>query len=189
MRRPPDGCYLAFSVQGSLDSTQISVPAMTAGHHDHLMIACHPGAHFTNDFFHRKWNSMDILVYFHPCCFKVIAIKLYASHESCAALTCAKFCSDMIAVTGVTLRPLVRWITMGNGSRIGPQVAITLYPATESSLCTSFEYRCTCHRCSHLDPPRNDPFNVPMVEQATNNETMGEKAPIVLSANVYKRVH
>ena len=55
---------------------------------------------------HRNSNLVEILFYSHSSCDEVIAIKFCKWHASCAVVPCAKFCSDMINYSEVTLKPI-----------------------------------------------------------------------------------
>ena len=55
-------------------------------------------------FFHRNSNSVEISFCSHPSYNQVIAMKFYTWHDSCAVVACAKFCSDIVPYSGVTLR-------------------------------------------------------------------------------------
>ena len=45
-------------------------------------------------FCHHDSNSMGISFCSHPSCGKVMAMKIYTWHDSCAVMSCAKFCSE-----------------------------------------------------------------------------------------------
>ena len=65
-------------------------------------------------FFHRNSFAMEISFCSFPNCSEVMAMKFCTWHDSCAVVTCAKFCSNMIAQSRVTLKPVSHqiWITM-----------------------------------------------------------------------------
>ena len=65
--------------------------------------------------FHRNSNSMEIPFCCHPSCSEeVIAMKFWTWHDSCAVMSCAKLCSNMIHCNGVTQKPIFHriWTTM-----------------------------------------------------------------------------
>ena len=73
-----------------------------------------PEAHFTNHFFHRNSNVMEISFCSLSSHSKVIAMKFITWHDSSTVMPCVKFCSVMISYNGVTLKPIfpLIWITM-----------------------------------------------------------------------------
>ena len=62
------------------------------------------GPRFTNVFFHRNSNSMEISFYSHLDSITVIATKFCTWHDSCAVVACAKICCDLMASNGVIAR-------------------------------------------------------------------------------------
>ena len=84
---------------------------------NHAVMA--PGAHFTNNFFCRNSNLMDISFCCRPSCSKVIAITFCTWHNSCDFIPCAKFCNDMLSNSGVTLKPIFhQWIMMQKSVKV-----------------------------------------------------------------------
>ena len=65
-------------------------------------------------FFHHNYASIEISFCFHSRCLEVITMKLCSWHNSCAVMTYAKFCGDMIPYNGVVLKPIFHriWITL-----------------------------------------------------------------------------
>ena len=63
-----------------------------------------PGPRFTNGFFHRNSNSMEISFHSHLDSNTVIATKFCTWHDSCAVVACAKICCDLMASNGITAR-------------------------------------------------------------------------------------
>ena len=63
-------------------------------------------------FFHHNSNSMEISFCFHWSCSAVIAMKFCTWLNSCAVMTCAKVCSDMLPCNGVTLKPIFHRISI-----------------------------------------------------------------------------
>ena len=66
-------------------------------------------------FFYRNLNWMEISSCSQPICGVAIAMKFCTWHDSCAAMACTKFCSEMILYNGVILKASLYliWITMG----------------------------------------------------------------------------
>ena len=62
------------------------------------------GAHFTNVFFHRNSNSMEISFWFHSNSNQVIATKFCAWRDRCAVVACAKICCDLVDSCCMTAR-------------------------------------------------------------------------------------
>ena len=61
-------------------------------------------------FFHRYWNSMENTFHFPLDANTVIATKCSTWHDSCAVMTCAKFCCDLMVSKGITTRQNSHWI-------------------------------------------------------------------------------
>ena len=59
------------------------------------------GVHFTNDF---SINSVSVkwLLWFCPYLNKVISTKFGTWHNSCAVMSCAKICGDLVSRNGIT---------------------------------------------------------------------------------------
>ena len=84
-------------------------------HHDVLWEAqCtqsqSPGPRFTNVFFHRNSNLMEISFHSQLNSNTVIATKFCTWHDSCAVVPCAKICYDLMASNGIMARPRFHWI-------------------------------------------------------------------------------
>ena len=60
------------------------------------------GTHFMEDFSIHNWISMEIPFCCHPSCCKVIISKFCTWYDSCAVVTCTKFCSNIVTHSGVT---------------------------------------------------------------------------------------
>ena len=71
---------------------------------DPIGLATSPRARFTNGFFHRNSNSMEISFHSHLNSNPVIATKFCTWHDSCAVVACAKTCCDPMANNGVMAR-------------------------------------------------------------------------------------
>ena len=58
----------------------------------------------------NKWPQHSLFLSWN----EVIAMKLCTSHDSCAVMACAKFCSSMIPYYGFKLKPILHgiWIAM-----------------------------------------------------------------------------
>ena len=59
---------------------------------------------FHEQFFCHNSNLLEISLCLHPRCSEVITMKFCTCHDSTAVMACAKFCSDMIPSSGVTLK-------------------------------------------------------------------------------------
>ena len=71
-----------------------------------------PGSHFMKYFSIIIEISMDVSFYSYPSRSEVIDMKLCTWHDCCAVVVCAKFCSNMIPCTRVTLEPIFLRIWM-----------------------------------------------------------------------------
>ena len=80
-------------------------------------------------FFHCNSNLMEMWFFSQASCREVITMKFCTWHDSCAAVTCAKFCSDMIPFDQVTSKPIFHriWIRIENHSWNEPQVHSVFY--------------------------------------------------------------
>ena len=99
------------------DSCQISVQAEICHRQSWFSVSQEKTTYwgpFHKWFFHQNSKSMEILLCLHPSYDKVISTKCCTWDDSCAVVTCAKFCSDMILYNGVTLKRFSHpiWIMM-----------------------------------------------------------------------------
>ena len=67
---------------------------------------------FHERFFVRNSNSMENSSYCHPSCSEVIAMTFFTWCKGCAAVACAKYCSDMVHCYVVTLKPIFHRISI-----------------------------------------------------------------------------
>ena len=93
-----------------------------------------PGPRFSNVFFHRNSNSMEISFHSHLDSNTVIATKFCTWHDSCAVVACAKICCDLMASNGITARRIFHriWIA-GKKSLVKRAPGVTTESCTMSA--------------------------------------------------------
>ena len=83
---------------------------------------------FHEQFFCHNSNLLEISLCLHPRCSEVVTMKFCTCHDSTAVMACAKFCSDIIPSSGVTLKSTFHWIWITlekSHSWYGPLVIIS----------------------------------------------------------------
>ena len=88
----------------------------------------YPGPRFTNGFFHRNSNSVEISFHSHLDSNTLIAAKFGTWHNSCAVVACAKICRDLMASNGITtMRSFHRIWVAGQKSLMKRAAGITSF--------------------------------------------------------------
>ena len=110
---------------------------------------------FNWQFLDHKSNAIKFVFYCHPKSNKVIAIKVCTHHNSCAVMTCAKVCGDMMTRNGMTEKtptnfPLI-WIVMEKLSvKQIPWLLSGVGGLTRCCMSTDPAGNRAGHHCSHI---------------------------------------